>query len=65
MNLRQIRKDACSDPYCEVVCEAGEAIISAYCLRSGQPTFTRRESGEAVALCPGSSGGIAGFCARL
>ena len=64
ISIRNVSTDACRQPYCEVVCEAGEMLLSAYCLRSGQPTFTRRGSGEAVALCPGDSGGAVGFCLR-
>lgn len=64
MSLRPVSREGCAQPYCEVACEAGEVFVSAYCLRSGQPTFTRRASGEAVALCPGDSAGIMGFCLR-
>lgn len=63
--LRTLRTDACQKPYCELVCEGGEALLSAYCLKTGTPTFTRRESGEAVALCPPESAGMVGYCAKL
>lgn len=65
LNLRPLRTETCAKPYCELVCENGEALLSAYCLKSGNPTFTRRESGEAVAMCPGDSGGMSAFCVKL
>lgn len=64
LNLRPLRTETCAKPYCELVCENGETLLSAYCLKSGNATFTRRESGEAVAMCPGDSGGMAAFCLR-
>jgi hypothetical protein len=64
MPLRTLRAETCTKPYCELVCEGAEVFLSAYCLRSGNPTFTKRESGEAVALCPAESGGMVGFCMR-
>lgn len=63
--FRMLRTDGCSKPHCELVCDAGETFVSAYCLRGGSANFTRRESGEAVALCPPDSSGMVGFCAKL
>jgi hypothetical protein len=64
LSIRPVRVDGCRQPYCEAVCDAGETMISALCLRTGQPTFNRRESGETVVLCPGDSAGITAFCLR-
>jgi hypothetical protein len=64
LNLRVVRTEGCAQPYCEALCDAGETILSAYCLRAGPPTFTRRDSGEAVVLCPSGSAGITAFCWR-
>ena len=63
--LRGLRTETCDRPACELVCESGETLVSAYCLRTGTPTFTRRESGEAVALCPAESAGMTAVCGRL
>jgi hypothetical protein len=63
--FRMLRTDGCAKPHCELVCDEGETFVSAYCLRGGNPNFTRRESGEAVALCPSDSSGMVGFCAKL
>ena len=63
--FRMLRTDGCSKPHCELVCDSGETFVSAYCLRGGSANFTRRESGEAVALCPPDSSGMVGFCAKL
>jgi putative hemolysin len=60
-----LRTDGCARPHCELVCDEGETFVSAYCLRGGNPNFTRRESGEAVAMCPPDSSGMVGFCAKL
>jgi hypothetical protein len=64
VSIRQVRVEGCRAPYCEAVCDGGEIMISALCLRTGQPTFNRRESGETVVLCPGDSAGITAFCLR-
>jgi hypothetical protein len=64
VSIRPVRVDGCRQPYCEAVCEGGETMISALCLRTGQPTFNRRESGETVVLCPADSAGITAFCLR-
>jgi hypothetical protein len=64
VNIRTLRVDGCRQPYCEALCEPAETMISAYCLRAGQPTFNRRDSGETVVLCPGDSAGITAFCLR-
>jgi hypothetical protein len=63
--IRPVRAETCAKPYCELVCEGGETMLTAYCLRVGNPTFTRRESGEAVALCPGDSAGMVAFCVKM
>ena len=63
--FRMLRTDGCAKPHCELVCDEGETFVSSYCLRGGNPTFTRRESGEAVAMCPPDSSGMVGFCAKL
>jgi hypothetical protein len=64
VSIRPVKVDGCRAPYCEAVCDGGEMMISALCLRAGQPTFNRRESGETVVLCPGDSAGITAFCLR-
>ncbi|AWN45209.1 collagen-like protein [Methylobacterium terrae] len=63
--FRMLRTDGCAKPHCELACDEGETFVSAYCLRGGTPNFTRRESGEAVAMCPSDSSGMVGFCAKL
>ncbi|MBE7248965.1 MAG: collagen-like protein [Actinomycetospora chiangmaiensis] len=63
--FRMLRTDGCSAPHCELACDEGETFVSAYCLRGSSPNFTRRESGQAVALCPPDSSGMVGFCAKL
>jgi hypothetical protein len=64
VSIRPVKVEGCRAPYCEAVCDGGEMMISALCLRAGQPTFNRRESGETVVLCPGDSAGITAFCLR-
>ncbi len=64
LNLRVVRTEGCAQPYCEALCEAAETILSAYCVRGGAPTFTRRDSGEPVVMCPANSAGITAFCWR-
>ncbi|WP_298955453.1 collagen-like protein [uncultured Methylobacterium sp.] len=63
--LRVLRTDGCASPACELVCDPGEAFVSAYCLRTGNPLFTRRDDGAALASCPADSSGMVGFCAKL
>lgn len=62
--MRTLRTDGCSGGPCELACEGSEVFLSAYCLRTGTPTFTRRDTGQAVASCPAESGGMMGFCVR-
>ncbi|MEH3146113.1 MAG: collagen-like protein [Methylobacterium frigidaeris] len=63
--MRSLRTDGCASPACELVCDPGETFVSAYCLRTGSPVFTRRDDGAAVASCPADSSGMVAFCARL
>lgn len=63
--MRMLRSEGCADSACELACDSGETFVSAYCLRTGSPTFSRRTGGEAVASCPAESAGMVGFCAKL
>jgi hypothetical protein len=62
--MRVIRAENCPTSGCEVTCEGGEVLVSAYCLRARSPTFGQGSNG-ANAACPADSQGMVGICARL
>jgi hypothetical protein len=56
--LRPVRRADCSGG-CAVTCEAGETLVTAHCLRGGNPVY----EGDG-ASCPPETSGIVGFCTR-
>ena len=56
--LRPVRKPDCAGG-CTITCEAGEALVTAHCLKAGTPVY----DGEG-ARCPAEASGIVGFCTR-
>jgi hypothetical protein len=53
-----VRKPDCAGG-CTITCEAGEALVTAHCLKAGTPVY----DGEG-ARCPAEASGIVGFCTR-
>lgn len=62
--FRVIKQDACPVGGCEVACEGGEVLVSAYCVKARSPTFMQGGSGPS-AVCPADSQGMIGICGRL
>lgn len=62
--LRSLKAASCPESGCELVCEAGEVLVSAYCLGSGTPTYRTGTGSGVAAACPSGGEGMAAFCAR-
>lgn len=62
--FRILRTDACPAAGCEVACESGEVLVSAYCLKAGAPVFPQG-GGPAGAACPSEAAGMVGICTRM
>lgn len=62
--FRVLRLDTCPVGGCEVACEGGEVLVSAYCVKARSPTFMQGGNGPSAA-CPADSQGMIGICGRL
>lgn len=62
--FRVLRTESCPADGCELSCESGETLVSAYCFKARSPTFTQG-GGTASATCPTDSQGMVGICSRL
>ncbi len=63
-SLRALRSGACPETGCELACDSGEVLVSAYCLGSASATY-RAGTGDSVsATCPAGGDGMTAFCAK-
>ncbi|GEO99086.1 collagen-like protein [Methylobacterium haplocladii] len=63
-SLRALRSGTCPDTGCELACDSGEVLVSAYCFGSATPTYRASAGGTATAACPAGGEGMAAFCTR-
>lgn len=63
-SLRALRSGACPEAGCELACDSGEVLVSAYCLGSASPTYRGGTSGSATATCPAGGEGMTAFCTK-
>ncbi|GJE54194.1 MULTISPECIES: collagen-like protein [Methylobacterium] len=63
-SLRALRSGACPETGCELACDSGEVLVSAYCLGRGSPTYRAGTGGSATAACPAGGEGMAAFCTK-
>lgn len=62
--FRVLKLDSCPVGGCEITCEGGEVLVSAYCVKARSPTFMQN-GGASSAACPTDSQGMVGICGRL
>lgn len=62
--FRMLKLDSCPVGGCEIACEGGEVLVSAYCVKARSPTFMQN-GGAPSAACPTDSQGMVGICGRL
>lgn len=64
LSLRPVHSGACPEAGCELSCESGELLISAYCLGGGNASYRSSAGGSAQATCPAGGEGMTAFCAK-
>ncbi|WP_204266180.1 hypothetical protein, partial [Escherichia coli] len=57
--FRTVRAETCPSGGCEVACNAGEVLVSAYCLKAGTPVYGAES--KPGASCPPEAAGMVGF----
>jgi hypothetical protein len=62
--VRALRAGACPESGCELSCESGEVLVSAYCIGGAGPSYRAREGGSVIATCPAGGESMAAFCAK-
>ncbi|GEP09257.1 collagen-like protein [Methylobacterium gnaphalii] len=62
--LRALHAGACPEGGCELTCESGEVLVSAYCLGTANPSYRAGADGSTTVTCPAGGEGMMAICAR-